>query len=141
MTCRNHNAKVRLRHVNLPNRVLSFALEPCAAGTLACWVGAFENQKFAENNRQFPEAANEQNLNRLALQVTTGLPCGSQTSPQREPRLQNHPLSSIVRPIQHGAPLSLAGRDPGFGRTGCRLPQWVPPRSLPTPWIAPRALG
>jgi hypothetical protein len=32
----------------------------------------FESREFAERGRQFLEAANEQNLNRLALEVTTG---------------------------------------------------------------------
>lgn len=37
--------------------------------TFQTWVGVFENREFAENARAFLEAANEQNLNRLALEV------------------------------------------------------------------------
>ncbi len=33
------------------------------------WIGVFENKEFAENARQFLEAANEQNLNRLEAEV------------------------------------------------------------------------
>jgi len=71
------SALVRLRHVNLPHFELSIALEPCATGTLVSWVGVFENREFAEHHRPFLEAANEQNLDRLVLEVTTGLPRGS----------------------------------------------------------------
>lgn len=63
------NAKLRIKHVNLPHFELSIALEPSAAGTLVSWVGVFENREFAENARQFLESANEQNLNRLAAEV------------------------------------------------------------------------
>lgn len=50
------------------------SLEPHAAGTLLSWVGVFENSEFAEKMRQFLETANEQNLDRLALEVGTGGP-------------------------------------------------------------------
>ncbi len=68
------NAMVRIKHVNLPLFELSISLEPSATGTLVSWVGVFENHAFAENMRQFLEAANEQNLTRLALEVSTGGP-------------------------------------------------------------------
>jgi len=66
------NSVVRLKHINLPHFELSISLEPCATGTLVSWVGVFENREFAENRRQFLEAANEQNLDRLALEVQQG---------------------------------------------------------------------
>lgn len=66
------NSVVRIRHINLPRFELSICLEPSATGTLVSWVGVFENHEFAENRRQFLEAANEQNLDRLALEVSTG---------------------------------------------------------------------
>jgi uncharacterized protein YndB with AHSA1/START domain len=66
------NSVVRIRHINLPHFELSISLEPSATGTFVCWVGVFENHEFAENRRQFLEAANEQNLDRLALEVSTG---------------------------------------------------------------------
>ncbi|NWJ40625.1 MAG: SRPBCC domain-containing protein [Geothrix sp.] len=66
------HSMVRIRHVNLPHFELSIALEPSAAGTLVSWIGVFENREFAENMRQFLETANEQNLDRLALEVGPG---------------------------------------------------------------------
>lgn len=65
------HSMIRIKHINLPHFELSISLEPSAAGTLVSWIGVFENQEFAENMRQFLEAANEQNLNRLALEVSS----------------------------------------------------------------------
>jgi hypothetical protein len=66
------NRLVRIQHLNLPRFELAIALEASAIGTLVSWVGVFENREFAENMRQFLEAANEQNLARLALEVGHG---------------------------------------------------------------------
>jgi len=66
------DARIRIKHVNPPHFELSVALEPSAAGTLVSWVGVFENHEFAENRRPFLEAANEQNLDRLAHEVSQG---------------------------------------------------------------------
>ncbi len=66
------HALVRIRHVNEPHFELSIALEPSATGTLLTWVGEFENPAFAESMRSFLEGANEQNLNRLVLEVGRG---------------------------------------------------------------------
>jgi uncharacterized protein YndB with AHSA1/START domain len=63
---------VRIKHLNLPHFELSISLEPSATGTLVSWVGVFENHAFAESMRPFLEAANEQNLDRLALEVSAG---------------------------------------------------------------------
>jgi hypothetical protein len=63
---------VRIQHLSLPRFELAIALEASAAGTLVSWVGVLENHEFAENMREFLEAANEQNLDRLALEVGTG---------------------------------------------------------------------
>lgn len=63
---------VRIKHVNLPHFELSITLEATAGGTLLTWVGVFENQAFAEQMRGFLESANEQNLDRLTVEV-----CGS----------------------------------------------------------------
>ena len=79
------NSLVRIKHVNLPRFELSMSLEPCATGTLISWFGVFENREFAENSRQFLEAANEQNLNRLALEVGTGTQRGAQPAAQLGP--------------------------------------------------------
>ena len=61
---------VRIRHINLPHFELSISLESIPNGTLVSWTGVFENREFAENARQFLEAANEQNLDRLAQEVS-----------------------------------------------------------------------
>ncbi len=63
------HALVRIRHINLPYFELTISLEPSPLGTLLSWVGVFENHEFAENAREFLETANEQNLDRLALEV------------------------------------------------------------------------
>lgn len=60
---------VRIKHVNQPHFELSITLEPSAAGTLLSWHSVFEDRAFAEGLRQFLENANEQNLDRLALEV------------------------------------------------------------------------
>jgi len=64
------NARLRIKHLNLPHFELAISLEPSAAGTLVSWVGVFEDREFADKARQFLESANEQNLNRLALEVS-----------------------------------------------------------------------
>lgn len=66
-------ALVRLQHVNLPHFELSLSLAAEAGGTLITWRGVFENHAFAEQARAFLESANEQNLDRLMLEV-----CGPQ---------------------------------------------------------------
>jgi len=68
------NARVRIKHTNQPHFELSIALTPSASGTLLSWVGVFENREFAENLRQFLESANEQNLDRLALEIGPAKP-------------------------------------------------------------------
>jgi hypothetical protein len=68
---------VRIKHVNLPHFELSISLAPGGTGTFLTWVAVFENHEFAESRRQFLEAANEQNLDRLALEVSTGAPKGA----------------------------------------------------------------
>lgn len=63
------DALVRIRHVNLPHFELSISLEACAAGTRVSWFSVFEDRALAEGRRPFLEKANEQNLDRLALEV------------------------------------------------------------------------
>jgi len=67
------NSVVRIKHLSLPHFELSIAPQPLEIGTPVSWVGVFENQQFAESRRPFLEAANEQNLDRLALEVCTGM--------------------------------------------------------------------
>lgn len=64
------NALVRIKHVNQPHFELSIALEPSAIGTRLTWFGVFENPAFAEQMREFLETANEQNLDRLAREIS-----------------------------------------------------------------------
>jgi len=71
------NVLVRIKHINLPHFELSISLESSANGTLVSWVGVFENKAFAENARQFLESANEQNLDRLALDVSASVQGGA----------------------------------------------------------------
>jgi len=71
------DSMVRIKHVNLPHFELTISLEPCAAGTILSWFMVFENREFAENARQFLEAANEQNLDRLAVEVGEGRQAGA----------------------------------------------------------------
>ena len=66
------NSMVRIKHLNVPHFELSISLESNPGGTLVSWVGIFENREFAEKGRRFLEAANEQNLDRLAREVTKG---------------------------------------------------------------------
>lgn len=68
---------VRIQHINLPRFELCMSLEPTPVGTLVHWVGVFENREFAENLRQFLESANEQNLDRLAQEVSAGAQGGA----------------------------------------------------------------
>ncbi|MBK8791964.1 MAG: SRPBCC domain-containing protein [Holophaga sp.] len=63
------NALVRIKHVNLPHFELSISLEATSTGTRVTWVGDFENRDFAEQARSFLETANEQNLDRLTVEV------------------------------------------------------------------------
>ena len=71
------DALVRIRHVNAPRFELSITLEPAGTGTRVAWVAVFENHEFAESRRSFLESANEQNLDRLALEVSKGEPAGA----------------------------------------------------------------
>jgi len=72
------NSLIRIKHVNLPHFVLTISLHPVPSGTQLSWVGVFEDQEFAERSRQFLESANEQNLDRLELEVSAGAQRGTQ---------------------------------------------------------------
>lgn len=63
------NSRVRIRHLNSPHFELTISLEASAAGTLLSWFAEFENREFAERMRAFLEGANEQNLDRLEIEV------------------------------------------------------------------------
>ena len=65
-------SRLRIQHTNLPHFELTITLDTIPTGTRITWVGVFENRDFAENMRAFLETANEQNLDRLALEVGRG---------------------------------------------------------------------
>ncbi len=65
---------VRLQHVSLPKYDLTMTLEPAPTGTRLTWVGVFENDGFAESMRDFLQTANEQNLDRLAQELSGEVP-------------------------------------------------------------------
>ena len=71
------NSMVRIKHVRPPLFELSVSLEPKGTGTRVSWVGVFEDRDFAARSRQFLEAANEQNLDRLTREVTRGTQHGA----------------------------------------------------------------
>ncbi|MFA7332017.1 MAG: SRPBCC domain-containing protein [Candidatus Delongbacteria bacterium] len=66
------NALVKIQHLNLPHFELTLALEPSATGTRLGWVAEFEDHEFAERLREFLEGANEENLDRLELELRRG---------------------------------------------------------------------
>lgn len=61
--------KVVIRHVSEPEFLLTIGLEPSAGGTLVSWLQAFENPEFARRVETIVVPANEQNLDRLTLEV------------------------------------------------------------------------
>ncbi|MEZ4702527.1 MAG: SRPBCC domain-containing protein [Rhodothermales bacterium] len=60
---------VRIRHVSPPHFVLTVALEPRGAGTLVTWEQVFADADVAERVRHIVEPSNEQNLDRLMVEV------------------------------------------------------------------------
>lgn len=63
------NSRLRIRHLNPPHFELTISLEASPAGTRLSWFAEFENREFAERMRSFLEGANEQNLDRLEIEV------------------------------------------------------------------------
>jgi uncharacterized protein YndB with AHSA1/START domain len=61
--------KVVIEHVSLPKYRLTIVLAPSSTGTVVSWSGVFENEKFASGMKQFLVTANEQNLDRLSVEV------------------------------------------------------------------------
>lgn len=61
--------KVVIEHVSKPKYLLTILLEPSVSGTTVFWRQVFENSKFAESMREFLMTANEQNLDRLSVEV------------------------------------------------------------------------
>jgi uncharacterized protein YndB with AHSA1/START domain len=63
------NALVVVHHVVEPRFVLEIALSPEGEGTRLEWRMDFENKDFARNLHDFLHSANEQNLDRLGVEL------------------------------------------------------------------------
>lgn len=63
-------ARVRLRHVVPPHFELTLELAPCPAGTWVNWTQVFDDPEMAERVRAIVVPANEENLDRLAAELT-----------------------------------------------------------------------
>jgi uncharacterized protein YndB with AHSA1/START domain len=61
--------KVVVQHVSEPKFHLTIVLTPSAAGTVVSWSQAFESSEVADRIEYIIVPANEQNLDRLALEV------------------------------------------------------------------------
>ncbi|PIQ83394.1 MAG: polyketide cyclase [Candidatus Omnitrophica bacterium CG11_big_fil_rev_8_21_14_0_20_63_9] len=61
--------KIVIQHVSEPKYRLTVALAPSAAGTLVSWAQAFENSRVASRLERVVVPANEQNLDRLTVEV------------------------------------------------------------------------
>jgi uncharacterized protein YndB with AHSA1/START domain len=64
--------RVVIEHVCAPFFVLSIVLEPSATGTLVLWEQTFADAAVAQAVRHIVEPANEDNLDRLALELERG---------------------------------------------------------------------
>lgn len=63
------NALVRIDHVCEPHFVLEIRLHSHGTGTRVVWDMDFENKTFAANMKDFLHSANEQNLDRLGVEL------------------------------------------------------------------------
>lgn len=61
--------KIVIQHVSEPKYRLTIALASSAAGTVVAWSQAFENPKIASRIEHVVVPANEQNLDRLSVEV------------------------------------------------------------------------
>lgn len=64
--------KIVIDHVSPPRFRLVVELSPVAGGTLVSWTQTFEDPSVAATLRHIVEPANEQNLERLAVEVELG---------------------------------------------------------------------
>jgi uncharacterized protein YndB with AHSA1/START domain len=63
------NTKIVIDHVSLPRYRLVVELSAAQGGTLVSWTQTFEDSSVGEAIRHIVEPANEQNLDRLAVEV------------------------------------------------------------------------
>lgn len=61
--------RVAIEHISPPQFVLTITLEPAAGGTRVIWEQAFADDAVANAIRHIVEPANEQNLDRLSVEV------------------------------------------------------------------------
>ncbi len=62
-------SKIILQHVSEPKYRLTIVLASSSAGTVVSWSQAFENSKVASRLERIVVPANEQNLDRLSIEV------------------------------------------------------------------------
>jgi uncharacterized protein YndB with AHSA1/START domain len=63
------NHQVVIRHINQPHFELAITLEASSEGTLLRWDQTFEDASVAQAIRHIVEPANEQNLDRLSVEL------------------------------------------------------------------------
>ncbi len=61
--------KIVIQHVSEPKYRLTIVLTSSAAGTVVSWSGVFENAEVASRIKHIVIPANEQNLDRLSVEV------------------------------------------------------------------------
>ena len=61
--------KIVIQHVSEPKYRLTIGLAPSAEGTVVSWSGVFENAEVASRIKHIVIPANEQNLDRLSVEV------------------------------------------------------------------------
>ncbi|MCM8794838.1 MAG: SRPBCC family protein [Candidatus Omnitrophica bacterium] len=62
--------KVVIQHISNPKYRLTVVLAPSAAGTVVSWSQAFENPEIGRRLEHLVVPANEQNLDRLSVEVS-----------------------------------------------------------------------
>lgn len=67
------DVSVRIRHLSPPQFVLTISLSRRGTCTLVNWQQAFEDAQVAAAIRHIAEPANEENLDRLAAEITQAL--------------------------------------------------------------------
>ncbi|MBI5110069.1 MAG: SRPBCC domain-containing protein [Rhodocyclales bacterium] len=64
--------RVVIRHLSQPHFQLAITLEPSSGGTLLFWAQTFSDPTVAASVRHIVEPANEQNLDRLSIELGHG---------------------------------------------------------------------
>lgn len=69
--------QVVIKHISPPQFQLTIALDPSADGTLVIWNQEFSDETVAQAIRHIVEPANEQNLDRLGVELGLGSVLGA----------------------------------------------------------------